>query len=94
MLCGPAPILVTRDPGRFLKDRPAFLGSIGQQTIDHPLLDQGVRVGTDTGSHQQILNVLEPTRMAVQQVVAITIPKHTPGDSDFGVLDRKQAVFV
>ena len=89
-----APVLVAGNPGRLLEHRAPLLGLVGEDAVDHALLDQRIRVGADPGTHEQVLDVLEPTNMLVETVLAHVVAEHAPSDGDFGVFERERSVLV
>src|SRR5690606_9332967 len=80
-----APVLVATDARRLLEHVPALLGAVGQDRVDHALLDDGVAVRAETGVAEHVEDVAQPRRLAVQQVVAAALPEHDATDLDIAV---------
>jgi hypothetical protein len=53
-----------------------------------------VHLAADTGVREQLLDVEQPARVAVDLVLALAGAEHPAGDGDLGVLDRQRAVGV
>src|SRR5439155_22689177 len=68
------PVAVQPDPRRLLEQGPPLLGLLGEQRLDHACFHHYGGVCAETGAAQQILNVPETNRRAVEQVFALTGP--------------------
>ena len=71
------------DAGGFLDHGAPVLRLVAQDLADAALFDDGVAFGTQAGAHEQVLDVAQPGRLAVDQVFAFTRPEQAPGDRDF-----------
>ena len=88
------PVAVEPDPRRLLEERPALVGAVGEEEVDHLRLDHHAGVAAEPGAAQQVLDVAEPDRRAVEQVVALARAREPPGDDHLAVRDREVAVAV
>ncbi len=79
-----------QDPGRFLDDRPAVLGSRVEHRVELALADDDVLLAADAGVGEEVLDVEQPARDAVDEVLRLTGPEEHPGDRHLGELDRQQ----
>src|SRR5690606_31567858 len=68
------------DPGCLFEDRPAILRIGLQHAIDLALLDQAVGVDADAGAADQIADVFQAARGAVDQVFALATAIDTARD--------------
>ena len=75
---GAAPLLVLTDPRRFLEERPALVGSLREDCIDHPDLDDRVGVGAETRVAAQVDDITQATRGPIEPVVAATVAVDGP----------------
>ncbi len=82
------------DAGRFLDDRPAFLGTSIQHSVDLALADDHVLLATDPGVGQQFLHVEEAARHAVDRVLRIAVAEEDARDRDLAQVDAEGAVRV
>jgi hypothetical protein len=86
-----APLAELQDAGRFLDDRAAILGARVQHRVELTLADDHVLLATDPGVGQQLLDVEQPARRAVDLVLGVARPEERAGDRDLAELDRQQA---
>ena len=69
---GPLPALaVLQDAGRLLDDRAAVLGPGVEHRVDLALADDHVLLAADAGVGEQLLDVEQPARRAVDRVLAV-----------------------
>ena len=80
-----------QDAGRLLDDRPAVLGPGVEHRVDLALADDHVLLAADAGVGEQLLDVEQPARHAVDRVLAVAGAEQRAGDRDLGELDRQQA---
>ena len=78
------------DAGRFLDDGPAVLGTGVEHGVELALPDDHVLLATDAGIREQLLDVEQPARCAVDLVLGITGAEERAGDRDLAELDRQQ----
>ncbi len=64
--------LVAGDPGRLFDQLAALLGLPREDEADLPLLDHRVGADAQSGVHQQVLDLLEADRLAVQAILRLT----------------------
>ena len=67
-----APLAELEDPGRLLDDRPAVLGAGVEHRVELALPDDHVLLATDAGVGEQVLDVEQPARRAVDLVLGVT----------------------
>ena len=85
-----APLAELQDPGGFLDDRPAVFGAGVQHRVELALTDDHVLLATDAGVGEQLLDVEQAARRAVDHVLRLTRAEQRAGDRDLGELDRQQ----
>src|SRR5205823_12966700 len=86
---GAAAALVFRHARRFLDQLTAIRGTRAEDLPDLSLLDDGVGAHAETGIHQQVLHVLEPHDLAVNQVLALPGAIQPPRDLDIAHDQRR-----
>lgn len=86
--------LVLDDAGRFLENAAAVLRARAQNLLDPTLADDGVRLLADAGIHEQLGDVLEPARLAVDHVFAVAAAMDPPRHRHLVMLDGQRAVGV
>ena len=79
-----------QDPGGFLDDRPAVFGTGVQHRVELALTHDHVLLAADAGIGEQLLDVEQPARRAVDHVLRLTRAEQRAGDRDLGELDREQ----
>ena len=77
---------VAGDAGGLLKDLPAVGGLDGQDLIDLALSDDGVPLPAQARVHEQLVDVLEPHRAAVDVVLTLPGAVVPPGDHDLALV--------
>ena len=87
-------VAIEADARRLLEQRPALVGAVGEQQVDHLGLDHDAGVAAEAGAAQQVLDVAEPDRRAVEQVVALARAGQPAGDDHLAVGDGQVAVAV
>src|SRR5207253_5804633 len=75
------------DAGGFLEDRPAIEGLGAEELTDALLADDGVGLATETGAHEDVLNVAQPTDLAIEEVFAIAGAEEAAGNGEFAGAD-------
>ena len=75
--------LKAADAGHFFKDDSPFFGLTVQDAVDTVLADDGHRILTDTGVGQEVMDILQAARPAVDIVFAVAGAEQAPGDDDF-----------
>ena len=88
LLLAPA---VLQDAGRLLDDEAALLGPGVEHGVDLALADDDVLLAADAGVGQQLLDVEQPARHAVDGVLAVARAEQRAGDRDLGEVDRAAA---
>jgi hypothetical protein len=78
----PALALVLGDPRRLLEDRAPLLGLGGEDLVDLALGHDRVAGPAYAGVHEELMDVLQPARLAVEQVFALAVPVDPPRDLD------------
>ena len=76
---------------RLLNDGPPVLRPGVQYGVELALADDHVLLAAHTGVAEQLLNVQEPARGAVDGVLAVAGAEERPGDGDLGQIDRQLA---
>ena len=87
-------LAVLEDAGRLLDEAAAVLGRGGEDLVELALADDDVHLAADAGVGQQLLDVEQPARVAVDGVLGPAVAEHRPRDRDLGVVDRQRAVVV
>ena len=67
-----APLAELEDAGGLLDDRPAVLGAGVEHRVELALPDDHVLLATDAGVGEQLLDVEQPARRAVDLVLGVT----------------------
>ena len=81
-------LAVLQDPGRFLEDQPAVFRAGVEHGVDLALADDDVLLPPHAGVRQEVLDVEQPARHAVDGVLAVTRAEQRAGERDLGELDR------
>jgi hypothetical protein len=76
------PVLVAADAGRLLEHLAPLLRAIGQDRVDHALLDDRVRVRTEARVAADVEDVTEAGGLPVQLVVAAALAEDDATDLD------------
>ena len=79
------------DARGFLDDRPAVLGTRVEHRVELALADDHVLLAADARVGEQLLDVEQAARRAVDHVLRLTGAEQHAGDRDLGELDRQQA---
>ena len=79
-----------RTPAASSMIEPALLGPGVEHGVDLALADDHVLLAADAGVGQQLLDVEQPARHAVDGVLAVAGAEQRAGDRDLGELDRQQ----
>ena len=87
-------VAVEPDAGRLFEQRSPLVGPVGEEKVDHLGFDDHAGVAAEAGAAEQILDVPEPDRSAVQEIVALAGAGEPAGHHDFAVGDRQVAVAV
>src|SRR4029079_16848793 len=87
-------LAVLEDAGSLLDEAAAVLGGRMQDRVELALPDDHVHLPADAGVGEQLLDVEQPARGAVDGVLRAAAAEHGPADRDLGVLDRQRAVGV
>ena len=56
------PVAIETDAGRFLEQRPALVGPVGEEEVDHLGFHHDAGVAAEAGAAEQIVDVAEPDR--------------------------------
>ena len=78
------------DARRFLDDRPPLLGPRVQHRVELALPDDHVLLAADARVGEQLLDVEQPARRAVDHVLGVAGAEQRAGDRHLGELDRQQ----
>lgn len=73
------------DPGGFLEDGAAVLGTGGEDLVDLALLHDGVGGPADAGVHEELVDVAEAAEALVDLVFARSVAEEAAGDGDLVV---------
>ena len=87
-------LAVLEDAGRLLDHGSPVLRAGVEHGVDLTLADDDVLLATDAGVAQELLDVEEAARDAVDGVLAVARAPQGPGQGDLGELDGQQAVGV
>ena len=79
-----------QDAGGLLDDQAAVLGAGVEHGVDLALADDHVLLAADAGVGEQLLDVEQAARHAVDGVLAVAGAEQRAGDRDLGELDRQQ----
>ena len=79
------------DPGGFLDDRASVFGTRVEHRVELALADDDVLLATDAGVGEQLLDVEQPARRAVDLVLGVAGAEQRAGDRHLAELDRQQA---
>ena len=85
------PLAELQDPGRLLDDGPAVLGPGVEHRVELALPDDDVLLTADAGVGEQLLDVEQAARRAVDLVLGVTGAEQRAGDGHLAELDRQQA---
>src|SRR5690606_6049496 len=88
------PILVAADPGGLFEELAPLLGPAREDRVHHSLLDDGVRVGAQTGIAEEVVQVTEAARLAVELVLAPALAVDRAPDLDLRLGQGEAAVVV
>ena len=64
--------------GRLFDDQPPLLGTGVEDGVDLALADDHVLLAADTGVREQLLDVEQPARHAVDRVLAVAVAEQRP----------------
>ena len=76
-----------RDASGFFKDHPAIFRLAGKDLRDVALRQNAVARATDARAHEQLLDVLQPARRAVEKIFATAVAENPPCQGDFIISD-------
>ena len=76
-------IAIQADARRFLEQLAPVVRTIGEQRVDHLALDDDAGAGAEAGAAQQVGDVAQPARRAIQEVVALARAREPARDHDF-----------
>ena len=88
------PIAIQPDARRLLEEGASLVRPVRQQQVDHLGLDDHAGIAAQSRATEQILDVAQPDRRTVEQIVALPGPREPAGDDHFAVGDGKVAVGV
>ena len=86
--------LVLGDAGRLLEEVAALLGLGREDLVDAALLHHGIGALADARIPEQLPDLLELDRLAVDEVFALSGAVQAPLDGDLGHVQGQRAVFV
>ena len=87
-------LAVLEDAGGLLDEAAPVLRRRVQDRVELALADDDVHLAADAGVGEQLLDVEQAARGAVDGVFGAAAAEHGPADRDLGVLDRQRAVGV
>jgi hypothetical protein len=87
-------LAVLEDAGGLLDEAAAVLRRRVEDRVELALADDDVHLAPDAGVREQLLDVEQPARGAVDGVLRPAGAEHRPADRDLGVLDRQRPVRV
>ncbi len=87
-------LLVAHDARRLLEEEAPRVVLVREHLIDLLTLDHGVAGGAEAGAAEEVLDVLQPARHAVDAELALARTENSPRDLDLRVLGRQCAVVV
>src|SRR5439155_1480156 len=87
-------IAVQPDPGGLFEQGAPLLRLFGEQRLDHSRLHHHGGVGPQAGAAQQVLDVTQPHRRAIEQVLALPRAGEPACDEDFLIRDREGSIRV
>ena len=87
-------LAVFEDAGGLFDEAAAILRTGLQHRVELALPDDDVHLAADAGVGEQLLDVEQPGRVAVDLVLAGAVAEHPAGDRDLGVVDRQRVVGV
>ena len=87
-------LLVLEDSRGLFDERAPILRPRVQDLVEPALADDRMRVTSEPGVVEQLLDVHEASRGLVDEVLALAVAKHPSGDRDLGKFDRKRGVAV
>ena len=90
----PASCLVFGDTSGFFDEGSALGWTRRQNLTDLALLNDGIRLHTEAGVHQQVMHIPQPAHFTVDQVFTFTGPIQTTTDLDVTRHQRQLAVFA
>jgi hypothetical protein len=73
-LCFTLPQLVLAHPGCLLQQAAPLLDSSAEQLLDHLQLDDRIAVRCQAAIEQQLLEIAQPARHPVEQILALPVP--------------------
>ena len=85
-------VLNLRDAGGFFDDGAAVLRLGAENLADAALLDDGVAFRPEAGAHEDVLNVAQAGRAAVDQVFAFAGTEQAASDGDFALFGGRASV--
>ena len=85
---------VLGDAGGLLHEAPALLGPAREDGVELALRDDGVRLLAEARVVQDVLDVHEARRRAVDEVLGLARAVHPPGDAHLGEVDGQRVVGV
>src|SRR5262249_29380766 len=71
-----------RNSRSFFDDRTTIERLARENLSDASLFDDRVRLRSQAGSHEDVLDVAQPAQLSVQQVLTFTRAEEAPGDND------------
>jgi hypothetical protein len=81
-----AALTILGDAGRLFQENAQLLGFRLDDPRDHPLFDDCVSAGTQTGAQKDVRDVAAAYVRVVDVIRRITVPLQHPLDRDLGVL--------
>ena len=87
-------LLVAGDAGGLLDEDPALPGLGRQHVVQALLVHQRVGLGIDAGAGEQVLDVAQPARIAVEEILALTRAVEATGHADLAPRHGEPAVIL
>src|SRR5205807_1056027 len=86
--------LEATNPGGFFEDDAAIAVRRLQECIDAALLDDAIRALARPGAEEQLLDVAQPARLAVNEVLALPVAVNAARDAHVVGLDGEQVARI
>jgi hypothetical protein len=85
---------IEADSRRFLEQRSPLFRAVGEQQVDHLGFNHHSGIAAEAGASQEVLDVPQPYRGTVEQVVALAGTGEPPGYHDLPIGDGQVAITV
>ena len=65
--------LVAHDSRRLFEQEPPVAALVRQDVVDHPALDEGIRVGAHPGVEKEVAKVTETAGLSIDEILALSV---------------------